>query len=168
MWDPAAPGDPAPRDPAPRDPAARANARRAALALAIMLALAMVLTWVASFVGCGSSSSQRRREPAIPGTSERGMATWYGGRDGLDRSRTASGERYDQNEYTAAHRSLPFGTRVRVTNLKNGRSVTVRINDRGPFGQGRIIDLSRAAARSIDMIGDGVVPVMVEVVEGRW
>ncbi len=67
------------------------------------------------------------------------------------------------NAFTAAHRTLRMNTRVRVVNLKNGREVDVRINDRGPYGRGRIIDLSKAAARALDMIGDGVVPVTVEV-----
>lgn len=90
-----------------------------------------------------------------------GKASWYG--PGFHGKRTASGERFNENAYTAAHRSLPFGTRVRVTNLRNGRMVDVRINDRGPFVRGRIIDLSRAAASEIGMIRDGVVPVEVHV-----
>ncbi len=92
---------------------------------------------------------------------QQGLASWYGGR--FQGRLTASGERFDQNEMTAAHRTLRFGTKVRVTNRKNGRSVVVRINDRGPYGKGRIIDLSRAAARAIDMIRAGVVPVSLEV-----
>jgi rare lipoprotein A len=79
--------------------------------------------------------------------------------------KTASGEVYDENALTAAHRTLGFGTLVRVTNQKNGKSVVVRINDRGPFGKKkeRIIDLSLAAAREIDMVKAGVVPVLLEV-----
>jgi rare lipoprotein A len=77
---------------------------------------------------------------------------------------TASGERFDKHALTAAHRTLKLGTRVRVTNQKNGRSVVVRINDRGPFGnKARIIDLSEAAAKQLDMIEAGVVPVTLEV-----
>src|SRR5690606_13032527 len=95
---------------------------------------------------------------------ERGKASWYGGR--FHGRRTASGERFDKHALTAAHRRLPFGTTVRVTNRRNGRSVTVRINDRGPFGRrGRIIDLSEAAARRLDMLRAGVVPVVVEVLD---
>lgn len=91
-----------------------------------------------------------------------GQATWYGG--GHHGGPTASGERFDKNALTAAHRTLPMGTRVRVTNKHNGRSVEVRINDRGPYGnKGRIIDVSEAAARRLDMIDAGVVPVRVEV-----
>ncbi len=90
-----------------------------------------------------------------------GQASWYG--PGFHGKRTASGERFNENAYTAAHRSLPFGSRVRVKNLRNGRMVDVRINDRGPFVRGRIIDLSKAAAAEIGMIRDGVVPVEVQV-----
>lgn len=77
--------------------------------------------------------------------------------------KTASGERFNQNALTAAHRTLAFGTRVKVTNTLNNKSVTVRINDRGPYSKGRVIDLSRAAASKIDMIQNGVVPVRLQV-----
>ncbi len=90
-----------------------------------------------------------------------GMASWYG--PGFHGNRSASGERYNQNALTAAHRSLPFGTKVRVTNIQNGRSVIVRINDRGPHIRGRIIDLSAAAARIVGVMQSGVAPVRVEV-----
>src|SRR5690606_7763817 len=85
---------------------------------------------------------------------------WYGPR--FHGRKTASGERFDQHELTAAHRSLPFGTRVKVTNLKNGRSVVVRINDRGPYAKGRLIDLSRAAANQTGMLKSGVAQVRIE------
>ena len=91
----------------------------------------------------------------------RGWASWYG-YDGSG-NRTATGERYNPEGLTAAHRSLPFGTRVRVTNSRNGRSVVVRINDRGPFIRGRVIDLSAGAARRLRMISSGVAPVRIEV-----
>ncbi|MFB2878638.1 septal ring lytic transglycosylase RlpA family protein [Floridanema aerugineum] len=91
----------------------------------------------------------------------RGLASWYG--PGFHGNRSASGERYNQNALTAAHRSLPFGTMVRVTNLRNGLSVVVRINDRGPYSRGRIIDLSAAAARIIGLKSPGVARVTVEV-----
>ena len=93
----------------------------------------------------------------------RGIASWYG--PGFHGARSASGERYNQNALTAAHRSLPFGTMVRVTNLRNGLSVVVRINDRGPFTRGRIIDLSAASARIIGLTSSGVAPVSVEVLD---
>lgn len=99
--------------------------------------------------------------PVLPG-GQQGMASWYG--PGFHGRRSASGERFNQNALTAAHRTLPFGTLVRVTNLNNGQSVVVRINDRGPFAHGRVIDLSRQAASEIGMLGSGVAPVQVEVV----
>ena len=92
-----------------------------------------------------------------------GYASWYG--PGFHGRRTASGEIFNMYDYTAAHRTLPFGTRVKVTNLKNGRSVIVRINDRGPAKKNRIIDLSYQAAKKIDMIRDGIVKVRVEVIQ---
>jgi rare lipoprotein A len=93
--------------------------------------------------------------------SFQGIASFYG-RDFHGRP-TATGERFNSEAMTAAHRSLPFGTRVRVTNTRNGRSVVVRINDRGPYIRGRVIDLSTGAARIIGMIGSGVAPVKIEV-----
>ena len=91
-----------------------------------------------------------------------GEASWYAGK--FQGRTTASGEIFDTNELTAAHKTLPFGTVVRVTNLRNGLDVDVRINDRGPFVEGRVIDLSRAAADTIDMTADGVVPVRLTIV----
>jgi rare lipoprotein A len=93
-----------------------------------------------------------------------GLASWYG--PGFYGRRTASGVVYTGAALTAAHRSLPFGTVVRVTNLVNGRRVVVMINDRGPFIRGRVIDLSVAAARRLGMVRDGVVRVRIRVV--RW
>jgi rare lipoprotein A len=101
--------------------------------------------------------------PPLEGGVQTGEASWYG--PGFHGRHTASGERYDQDALTAAHPTLPFGTRVRVTNLDNGRTVDVRINDRGPFVAGRIIDLSRAGARVIGLIGPGVGQVRLEVLE---
>jgi rare lipoprotein A len=90
-----------------------------------------------------------------------GLASWYG--PGFHGKKTASGEIFNMYELTAAHRTFPIGSYVMVTNLENGKSVLVRINDRGPFIKGRIIDLSYAAAKLIDLIGPGVVPVRVEL-----
>ena len=87
----------------------------------------------------------------------KGIASYYGG--ALRGSRTANGERFDPAAFTAAHRTLTFGTCLRVENLDNGRSVQVRINDRGPFVQGRIVDVSEAAARALDFIQRGVARV---------
>jgi rare lipoprotein A len=90
-----------------------------------------------------------------------GNASWYG--PGFDGRLTANGETFDQQEMTAAHPHLEFGTKVKVTNLQNGRSVVVRINDRGPFIRDRIIDLSAAAARSLNMLSSGVAPVRLTI-----
>jgi rare lipoprotein A len=94
--------------------------------------------------------------------AQTGRASWYSGS-----GRTASGERCNPQALTAAHRSLPFGTRVQVHNVKNGRSVTVRINDRGPFYGGRIIDVSKAAAGRLGLLGTGTAVVRLTVVASR-
>ena len=110
------------------------------------------------------ASPQRRRpaRPPVPSAwSQSGLASWYGGK--FHGRLTASGERYDMHRRTAAHRKLPFGTLVRVTNVRNGRQVVVRINDRGPFVGGRVIDLSRAAAQELDMLQSGVEQVRIEI-----
>jgi rare lipoprotein A len=101
------------------------------------------------------------QSPAPEGYLEEGNASWYG--VPFNGRRASNGEIYDMYKLTAAHRTLPFETIVRVTNLNNGKSTTVRITDRGPFVDNRIIDLSLAAAREIESIGPGVVPVRVEV-----
>ncbi|HEU5055101.1 MAG TPA: septal ring lytic transglycosylase RlpA family protein [Kofleriaceae bacterium] len=130
-------------------------------------AVALLLLVVA---GCTARTA--RRERAVPETREeevvkvlRGRATYYG--DKFHGRKTASGERFSQHKMTAAHRSLPFGTMVRVTNLSNGKSVVVRINDRGPWGRDRrrIIDLSKRAARALDFMRAGWTRVKVEVLK---
>lgn len=107
-------------------------------------------------------SCHRKQVPAssreVSGT-ETGMASFYS--ESYNGRKTANGEIYRSSRLTAAHKTLPFGTKVKVTNLSNGRSVKVRINDRGPFIPGRIIDLTRAAARKIDMENAGVVKVKI-------
>lgn len=105
-----------------------------------------------------ASADPAQQKPANPMV---GMASFYGAGDG---KRTASGERFDPHALTAAHRTLPLGTKVHVTNLANGRSVVVRINDRGPYSHGRLIDLSRSAAEALDFIGRGVTKVQIAVV----
>jgi peptidoglycan lytic transglycosylase len=109
----------------------------------------------------------RIRLPSVPAAENRatqiGVASWYG--PGFHGQATASGAIYDQDELTAAHQTLPLGTRVMVTNLKNGRSIEVLVNDRGPFAKGRILDLSHAAAKSLDMVGAGTAPVRIEVID---
>src|SRR5262245_21393013 len=98
--------------------------------------------------------------PSQPTLVETGLGSWYGRR--FHGKLTANGEVFDPEKFTAAHRTLPWGSRVKVTNLTNGKSVEVRINDRGPFGKGRIIDVSRAAARVLGMVGSGITTVRVE------
>jgi rare lipoprotein A len=125
---------------------------------AILASTAGALLALNFLTGCATTS-----ETAYPGEIQRGYASWYGTENG---PRTASGECFNCHELTAAHRRLPFGTIVRVTNEQNGKSVDVRINDRGPWaGNDRIIDVSAAAADELDMKRAGVVPVDVEVLE---
>src|SRR5216117_486554 len=117
-----------------------------------------VALWLVGAAGCAVV-----RAPAPPPITDGvqiGVASWYG--PGFHGNRTANGEIYDQYELTAAHRSLPLGTRAMVTNLANGRAVEVRINDRGPFVDGRIIDVSYAAACTLRMVGPGTTRVRVE------
>jgi rare lipoprotein A len=123
------------------------------------LALAACAILALNFLtGCASTSGA-----FYDGETQHGYASWYSIRDGIQ---TASGERFDDRKLTAAHRRLPFGTIVRVTNEQNGRSVEVRINDRGPWtGGGRIIDLSSSAADQLDMKRAGIVPVDLEILE---
>ncbi|YAF62103.1 Endolytic peptidoglycan transglycosylase RlpA [Pseudomonas sp. E102] len=97
------------------------------------------------------------------GYDQTGVASYYGSRH--HGKRTASGERFDQHGLTAAHRQLPFGTRVKVTNLKNNDSVVVRINDRGPYTRGRLIDVSRAAAEQLGMLRSGTARVRVQALD---
>lgn len=125
---------------------------------------ALLAILIASASACGRHPARANvpLAPARIGTTETGVASWYGipyhGR------RAASGEVFDMNAPTAAHRKLPFQTWVEVTNLSNGRSTDVRINDRGPFVRGRILDLSQAAARDIDMLRPGTARVRVRVI----
>jgi rare lipoprotein A len=111
-------------------------------------AFVFAVTLIALATGCASSTGD-------------GLASYYA--DKYQGHKTASGERFDTARLTAAHRTLPFGTRVRVTNVDNGKSVVVRVNDRGPFVAGRVIDLSPAAARQLDMLRAGTVRVKLEV-----
>ncbi len=126
----------------------------------------MVLIIFMSF-GCGSkksSSGYRHSDELknVDGYTQTGLASWYGDKE--HGNLAASGERFSKYDYTAAHKSLPFGTIVRVTNLENGKDVVVNINDRGPFIRGRIIDLSYSSAKSIDLVRTGVAKVKVEVI----
>ncbi len=110
-----------------------------------------------------SCSGNRKAESAGVGYEEKGVASWYG--PGFHGKRTANGEVYDMDAMTAAHKSLPFDAIVEVRNLDNGRTIRVRINDRGPFVRGRIIDLSREGAKRIGMLGPGTARVKIRVVD---
>ena len=94
-----------------------------------------------------------------------GVVSWYG--DKFHGRKTASGERYDKHELTAAHKSLPFGTKVKVTNIRNGKSVVVEINDRGPYAKSRVLDLSQAAFSEIGHTNTGVMQVEYEIIKGE-
>ncbi len=145
--------------------------------------LSIPLAWIA-VAGCSSSprfaaresSSQRdenaaaeTRKPELPAPGGRvlltleGVASYYA--DDFHGKLTSNGEIFDMDALTAAHRTFPFGTMLRVTNLTNNKTVVVRVNDRGPFVEGRIIDLSRAAARELDLIKTGTARVKLEVLE---
>jgi rare lipoprotein A len=116
----------------------------------------------AALAACSVSplTAGRRLPPPLTPRGETGIASWYG--PGFHGKATSSGEIYDQQAMTAAHRVLPLGTHVVVTNLENGRSVGVRINDRGPFVDGRILDLSYAAATALDVVGPGTALVSID------
>lgn len=124
----------------------------------------LVLIAAFALTGCHSEDSvEHGNESAAatkPGQTEVGEASWYG--PGFQGNETASGETYDQNKMTAAHPTLPMGTTAKVTNLENDKKVEVRINDRGPYEGSRVIDLSRAAARRLDMEDDGTSQVGIE------
>ena len=143
----------------------------------------LVAAGLAAVVACAkrkpATAPEAQPAPVASAGPERGMASWYGGNDGFVGKPTSSGEIFDDRKLTAAHRTLPLGTWVDVRNESNGKSVRVRVNDRGPFVAGRILDLSREAARQLDAIGPGVIPVSITVVApgpavlavsstGRW
>ncbi len=123
----------------------------------------MLLFSVLLLTGCSSSDSKNPAGTAA-GYYQTGIASWYG--DPYHNQRTASGEIFDKNALTAAHRTLSFGTWVMVTNLENGYRVTVKINDRGPNVEGRIIDLSERAASELGMKIAGLAQVALEIVSG--
>lgn len=123
------------------------------------LCLATLLC-ILALAGCGGKKATKVKPPRV-GSVESGIASWYG--HPYHGRAAANGEIYDMEKLTAAHRTLPFGAWVRVRNVQNDRTVDVRITDRGPFIDGRIIDLSLAAARTIEMVGPGVVPVKVQI-----
>jgi rare lipoprotein A len=122
--------------------------------------LLVAVMWLAA---CSVPPSRIPPPVASRGANQSGIASWYG--PGFHGKATASGVIYNQHDLTAAHQTLPLGTRVLVTNLDNGKSVEVLINDRGPFAKGRIIDLSFAAGDTLGMIRPGTIPVHIEVVD---
>lgn len=129
------------------------------------LSLSVVGCSTLEWPGSSAPTPTRRTAPPLPasapGLIQNGMASWYG--PGFHGKLTANGEVYNQHDLTAAHRTLPLGTRVMVTNANTNQAIEVRINDRGPYVGDRIIDLSYAAARTIGVYGPGVAPVRVEV-----
>lgn len=124
---------------------------------AVVIGLALIAA------GCwGGGNKYTYWDVPFEGNEQVGVASWYGGK--YHGRHTASGEKYNMRAMTAAHKTLPFGTRVRVYNLDNGKSTVVRINDRGPFVGGRIIDLSRAAAKEIGMVEAGLANVRIVII----
>jgi rare lipoprotein A len=156
--------------------AARNNARKLG-AIAVMSAALAACTQApvvdrSGFVGATRQVSLQTNKRAAEGygATEKHITTSTGAAVGLasfydEGSETASGEKFDPHELTAAHPTLPFGTRLRVTNVTNGRSVVVRVNDRGPFVSGRLVDVSRSAAQSLDIIGRGIAKVKIVIVQ---
>lgn len=127
---------------------------------ALVSPLALALTILIPSVGLARSG--REAEGPTPANPQVGMASWHAPIRASSQSRTASGRRWNNQELIAAHRSLPFGSRVRVINLRNGRNVVVQITDRGPYARGRIIDLSQRAAVALDLISVGCGRVRLE------
>ena len=134
----------------------------------VIAALSSCLFLLLSFVGAPALARVPRTNHSDPTTASnsttvlRGRASWYGSY--FQGKRTSSGERYNRHAYTCAHKTLPFGTRLRVTNVKNGKSVIVRVSDRGPFRHQRIIDLSEAAAHPLGIVECGAATVVAEIV----
>jgi rare lipoprotein A len=127
--------------------------------------LILLLGFVVVLYSCGKQNFATNNSSGFSGKktdSQTGNASYYA--DKFNGRSTANGERFNNNAFTAAHRKLPFGTQVKVTNLSNGKTVMVRVNDRGPFAGNRIIDLSKAAAQQIDMVRAGVAKVKIEYV----
>jgi rare lipoprotein A len=121
----------------------------------------LCVLFVLALSSCGTTP--KSGAPAAIGHVESGMASFYGNE--FQSRKTSNGEIFDQAKHTAAHRTLPFGTRLKVTNTQNSKSVVVRINDRGPFAKGRIIDLSSSAFKSIANLNVGVISVRIEVIQ---
>jgi len=132
------------------------------------LPTALLLVFIGLTSGCSTPAPKPTYFPGYPiGYVEQGVASWYG--PGFHGNKTANGERYDMHQMTAAHRTLPLGSIAVVRSLNSGRQVTVRINDRGPFAKGRILDLSLAGAQALDMTGNGTASIELRVIgfQGR-
>lgn len=137
------------------------------LAAKVFFTMMLVLASMMLFTGCASKRTTTAKRSSTPrpariGWKQQGIASWYG--DPYHGRRAANGEIYDMEAFTAAHKTLPFETWVRVKNISNRKSTEVRITDRGPFVDGRIIDLSKAAAREIDLLSPGISRVKLEVI----
>ena len=139
----------------------KVNLKKIRVCLRFSVVVIIPLTLLLSLDGCSSHEKYRPRHELI-GFRETGIASYYASK--FQNRKTASGERLDNYAMTAAHKSLPFGASVIVTNLNNGKTVTVRINDRGPFAKGRIIDLTRAAFAKIEDLDKGLTEVGIRVV----
>ena len=126
-----------------------------------LLLATLSITLLTTLLGC--ATIHYKSDPKLIGYTERGQASYYAMK--FQFRSTSSGERFNQLALTGAHRTLPFGTKVRITNLKNHRSVVVKINDRGPFVDGRIIDLSRYAFSKIGKTDSGILDVKIEVIK---
>jgi rare lipoprotein A len=140
-------------------------ASRRAVRAPVVAVLCLAAACVSSRRSSASSPAADSVSASGVGWTEEGLASWYGGNDGFEGKPTASGEIYDSSLLTAAHRELPLGTVVEVLSVQNGQSVRVRINDRGPFIPGRIIDLSRAAAGKLGLIGPGTGRVRLTILK---
>ena len=144
----------------------RKDSRLVVRSFSIVFRVAFAVLLFAQLLLTAACSGNRKPSSSAPPTFgvpiERGVASWYGPR--FNGKQTANGERYDMNALTAAHPSLPFGTKIGVRNTRTGREVVVRVNDRGPYSKNRIIDLSYAAAREVGVVGPGTASVEIYVV----
>lgn len=123
----------------------------------------LISVWLLLCAAQSGCSRAPAPSAVVPGSEQSGIASYYGNQ--FEGRRTANGERYRGEEFTAAHRSLPFGTRIRVTHVQSGRTVECRVNDRGPHRKGRIVDLSHRAAEALGILRQGLARVTLEVLE---
>ena len=123
----------------------------------------LISVWLLLMAACPGCSHSPEPSAVVPDNAQSGIASYYGRK--FEGRRTANGERYRGDGFTAAHRSLPFGSRIRITHVASGRSVECRVNDRGPFRKGRIVDLSHRAAEALGILSTGLARVRLEVLE---